>query len=1071
MTGGISQRAPELAGPDTWRELINFIPEPGVGLTRRPHTEFHNLVLADLAPDMELIPLDFGGTEKYVALVGHQDIKVYRPGDPTAFPVYVVTRDAAGAITGGTAADFTYLSLRRRQLLPNPESFSGWALTGDMATVTPGSGSQRVPLDLPDIAGGGDEEYLFTLLQATSAGPSTTGGISEQVNLNLSAGIRKISVFVDAPGVLLSTIALKLRDTAHASNPVHSVTWDINSGSVSVPTVDTNASDFRTFLETFDGGDSFRIGFIYDPARASAEVSTGNVTNVEIELSTTSGTLASHRCWGALLAVEGRPDTIESYHLPAHILRWVTAGETTYITNPLTATRMESTVTDAEDDVLGLATFTGVGAGIDETGIQVADMALLWIRQTFDGAVAYSVDIQIQDTTGGGGTVTITASDTITANDSTATIAAAIVTAINGHASNTDSGTGGNEAQIINATQLASTILLVTKQNDGENWEIVRIRTTDPHGGLGFVSIHDKVASLADLPPRGSDGFRVQLSEGITEIEDTTPRPDVYLKFVSQGGLTGSSDEGVWEETVGYGLQGTPDGDTLPHALIRRQDDASGTVTGQASAIYFEWATLDWDARSVGDALTNAIPSCITPPDEVGLKDRFVDSVGWHQDRLMLASQRNVVFSRVGLPANLWRSTVRTVVDSDRIDVAWSAPDSSTITDIVSADARTFLRSQRTVAEVITQETLSASTLALETVHSGESGELARTAPGFGGLFLDSGSDRREELTFLQPVGQAFVPEDLSKSYPTLIPAPLHTLVWAEVAKTLFVWSKDDDPSRILGVKFPTAGQPRENAPFFLEFTSEVHALGVVGDELFVVVARDDTSPTLQLNLESICLDRDLKETGQDWSPALDRRVTNEDLDPPPSFSSPNTTFTLPYTIEDGPTMKVIRRDSANYGEELTIVTATVGGSTVVVSGDHSSTDVFIGSTFRSLAIPTPPLARVQQSRQTGEVDIVPLPATRVTVKQAAVQVVNTGYLELLLANLALGTTTPAAEGDKALVDVRGSDGELSALVGRGVRFGIGRRPEDTELRIVNSSVLPTRIGGLSWIVEVARLQ
>jgi len=166
------------------------------------------------------------------------------------------------------------------------------------------------------------------------------------------------------------------------------------------------------------------------------------------------------------------------------------------------------------------------------------------------------------------------------------------------------------------------------------------IDVTDDDGGVNFKAFKSVAKSFTDLPNQCIDGFRLGVVGDNQKKED-----DFYVKY------EGNAGSGFWRESTGYNQQDTIKTSTMPHTL-RQNDDLS-----------FSFGEGEWAERKAGDDNTNAFPSF------VGSK---INDVFFHRNRLAFLSGENVIFSEASTYFNFFRTTVRTLLDSDPIDVAVS---------------------------------------------------------------------------------------------------------------------------------------------------------------------------------------------------------------------------------------------------------------------------------------------------------------------------------------------------------------------------------------------------------------
>ena len=172
------------------------------------------------------------------------------------------------------------------------------------------------------------------------------------------------------------------------------------------------------------------------------------------------------------------------------------------------------------------------------------------------------------------------------------------------------------------------------------------IIATDDDGGVNLKAFNNNAKSFTDLPNQCQHGFRIGVVGDNQKKED-----DFHVVF------EGAAGSGYWKETVANNLLNYYDLTTMPHTL-RQLEDGSFTFS-QAS----DNDGNTWQERKAGDNNTNPAPSF------VGQK---IQDIFFHRNRLGVLAGENVVFSEAGGYLNFWRTTVRTLLDSDPIDVSVS---------------------------------------------------------------------------------------------------------------------------------------------------------------------------------------------------------------------------------------------------------------------------------------------------------------------------------------------------------------------------------------------------------------
>lgn len=186
---------------------------------------------------------------------------------------------------------------------------------------------------------------------------------------------------------------------------------------------------------------------------------------------------------------------------------------------------------------------------------------------------------------------------------------------------------------------------IITCPNNGDMKDF-KISATDDDGGVNLKAFNNNAKSFTDLPNQCHEGFKIGVVGDNQKKED-----DFHVVF------KGAAGSGYWKETVANNLLNYYDLTTMPHTL-RQLEDGSFTFS-QAS----DNNAQTWSHRQAGDDNTNPSPSF------VGQK---IQDIFFHRNRLGVLAGENVVFSEAGGYLNFWRTTVRTLLDSDPIDVSVS---------------------------------------------------------------------------------------------------------------------------------------------------------------------------------------------------------------------------------------------------------------------------------------------------------------------------------------------------------------------------------------------------------------
>lgn len=199
------------------------------------------------------------------------------------------------------------------------------------------------------------------------------------------------------------------------------------------------------------------------------------------------------------------------------------------------------------------------------------------------------------------------------------------------------------------------------------------LTVTDDDGGTNLRAFKNNAKSFTDLPNQCIDGYRLGVVGDNNKNED-----DFHVIFEGSGG------SGYWKETVKGGLQNYYNLVTMPHQLK------------QKSNLAFSFEQGDWQERRAGDDNTNPTPSFV---------GSSISDIFFHRNRLGVLADENIIFSEASSYFNFWRTTVRTLLDSDPIDVAVSQNEVAELKAAVPIQDNLLLFSE------LNQFTLSASQL------------------------------------------------------------------------------------------------------------------------------------------------------------------------------------------------------------------------------------------------------------------------------------------------------------------------------------------------------------------------
>lgn len=441
-----------------------------------------------------------------------------------------------------------------------------------------------------------------------------------------------------------------------------------------------------------------------------------------------------------------------------------------------------------------------------------------------------------------------------------------------------------------------------------------KITSEDSQGGTSLQVFKDSTQVFTALPTVAPTNFQIAVTGA--------PESDIdnyYVKFTpaTSGETFG---EGAWEETVAGGVPYQIDAATMPHILVRELD---GTFT-------FSEAT--WDERTVGDATTAPEPSFI---------GNTINDIFYFKNRLNLLSSDGTIISEVGEYFNFWPVTVTTTLDSDRIDYRVSHTKVSILRHAVPFDEKVVLFSDQTQFIMQGGQTLTQKTIQIDPATEFENSLSAKPVGTGKNVYFATPNGQFNGIRefFVDQVTAAKNAVNITAHVPKYIPDGVFKFAASSTEDVLVVLTSGD-PTRVYLYKFFYAGEEKLQSSWS-RFTMGGAGTVVLGADfiesvLYLTVQRTDGVYFEKLNFSPGAVD-----TGVNFVTHYDRRLTEAQCTSV-VYAAGVTTWTLPYAV-DG-TMKVVTRE-VSPGLLITVTNPTT--TTLVASGDYSTTKVYLGQTYR----------------------------------------------------------------------------------------------------------------------------
>ena len=472
------------------------------------------------------------------------------------------------------------------------------------------------------------------------------------------------------------------------------------------------------------------------------------------------------------------------------------------------------------------------------------------------------------------------------------------------------------------ATKLADAINLVsgfTARADGSTVVITKtgnaqfdLATYDSLGDEGLSATVGTVQRFDELPAKAPHGYVAHV-----QGDQTNDFDDYYVKFESDNAGQTEVADGTWIEWVKPNIEYQLDASTMPHLLIRQPNGS------------FSFEEAEWGDRAVGDEVSNSNPSFV---------DQKIADVFFFQNRLGILAGENVVMSRTSEYFDFFAQTARTLLDNERIDVAASHTKVSTLKHAIPFDRKLLLFSDQTQfilkgADFITPKNTSISQTteyeASTTAKPASAGSVVYFPAKRGGFtsvreyYVIDDTDRSDAQDVTSHVAK-YVPDGVYK-------------MSASTGENALAVLTDQDAGALYLYKYHFAGREKVQSAWFKYTLAGCSILSAefIESSLYIVGNKSGNTVLFQIHFDAGRFDTD-----QSYVTRLDFRSTESEVTTSYNAGNNQTTIVTPYPLTD----PVVVTRGALQGTILDNV--SVSGSTIVVSGDKTSTEFYVGERY-----------------------------------------------------------------------------------------------------------------------------
>lgn len=556
------------------------------------------------------------------------------------------------------------------------------------------------------------------------------------------------------------------------------------------------------------------------------------------------------------------------------------------------------------------------------------------------------------------------------------------------------------------------------------------VDVSDSRSDTTMRGVYHEVRAFDELPLRAHPNarFKVTLADKLDADEDI----GYFVRYDADVADESFGVDGQYIEDVDYETLTDLDDSSFPHQIIPRFYDNDGNLfngdaaAGTPGSLYFEFSRIDWEDRLVGTEILSPWPQGLDPLVNPALtyKDLF-----FAKNRLGFVAGSAVDFSETSRFYSFFRTTNRTLLDTDPFSVVASHPDLSVIATALPFSERLVLFSDR-AQMLLSGEPLGPRTVNIEPFVNFEVDTSVLPIAMGRSLFFLFPKVGYTGLREIYPSDSEILDADRTLQVPEYIPTDVKQFSMdrrgeffvVRTGSRLFLYAYLREGNDVLQSAWSELTFDPSDTIEYAEF---------VGNDLALIFSRDG-----EVHLELINFKLDATIPGVAWDCYLDRRTTvtgagyNSGLD--------LTSFTLPYQEGTGLLMGAMDQS----GNVLEVVNTI--GDQIYVTGDWSGIDIYVGALYRADYEFTTPQAREFTGR--------------------AVQPISSAGVHLLYCRVSLAEAM-ALDAVITTTDTLDTTESFSAVSPDNAEFDVSvlAPAEETTVILRSDSPLPVTILNVEW--------
>jgi hypothetical protein len=538
------------------------------------------------------------------------------------------------------------------------------------------------------------------------------------------------------------------------------------------------------------------------------------------------------------------------------------------------------------------------------------------------------------------------------------------------------------------------------------------LTTRDDLSNSGLSAAYKEIDSISSLPASNKNGFRIKI-RGDAELS----ADDYYVEFSTNSNAF--YGQGVYSETVGFGIVTGYDASTMPHVIVNNAVNS------------FEIRQASYADRLAGDDDTNPLPSFV---------GQTIDNMFFFKNRLGFLSKENIIMSESGLGVlneqgemeyNFGRTSVTSLLDSDPIDISVS---SSRVTNLKSArgfqeNLIVFSENGQFVmkgGDILTPKTVSVTPV---TNFSFED----KVEPLLLGSYIyfpfTRGSFTGMREFSINAATDVYDSVEVTEHVPAYIPKNIIDMSGTTSDDMIALLSTDENGSLYIYNYFWNSNQKVLSAWSKFTFTGEIRGIEFIESTLYIVIVNSDETHLVQLPLESGLTDE------EGFNTLLDMRTQV-------TIPAGTSSFTLPYKANADDDLQV-------YTKQGSLLHADHNQDSVELERPvEEDTDVWVGLAYNMKYV-----FSEQVFKQQAENTKSPTNSAKTVIRNGSLFFDDTGAFTVKINSEHRDPIQVPFTSSKVGTTILNTSDLDSGVF----RFSVGARPDEAVISVENNTALPCK--------------